>query len=41
MKRYDTVITNLQGGQCNENVVESGSEEYYEYEIEVGKNRPR
>ena len=41
MNRYDTVITNLQGRQRNENEVESGSEEDYEFEIKVGRNRPR
>ena len=35
MDRHDAVLTNLQGGQPNENEVESGSEEDYQSEIEV------
>ena len=41
MNRYDTVITNLQGRLCNENEVESGSGDDYEFEIEMGRHRPR
>ena len=37
----DRVEANLQGWQRNANEVESGSEGNYEYEIEVGRNRPR
>ena len=41
MDKHDTVISNLPGGQPNENEVEIGSEEDCESEIEVGKHRPR
>ena len=41
MERQDTLIANLPREQPTENEVESGNEENYQYEIEVGRNRLR